>query len=143
MREEKMSDRIWSIALIVLPVLVMIFCSVPGFLQMYDGELKRIVGCTMWNPPGRNIMSNLCPMLLLLFGYTLILTVCYYRSQALGTIRAIFVFSTACLVMSALALLPNNTVQVMPYVLIPVVWAVLAVASFVRMTLEAKRFDFD
>lgn len=143
MRQDTLADKLWSIALIALPALALIFGSIPGFLQMYDGELKHIVTCTLWNPPARNTMSNLCPLLLLIFAYTLVLALCYYRSQALGTIRAIFVFSIGCLAVSALALLPDNTVQTMPYILIPGTWAVTAVVSFIRMTLEAKRFDFD
>ena len=143
MREETRSDRIWSIVLIALPVLAVLLGSIPGFLKMYDGDLYRMVGCTLWNPPARNIMSNLCPAMLLIFAYTLILTVCYYRSQALGTIRAIFVFSIASLFMSAIALLPDNTVKAMPFALIPMLWGALTIVSGIRMTLEAKRFDFD
>ena len=143
MREEKLSDKIWSIVLIALPVLAMLLGSIPGFLKMYDGQLYRMVGCTLWNPPERNIMSNLCPAMLLIFAYTLILTVCYYRSQALGTIRGIFVLSVACFVISGMALLPNNTVKDMPFALIPGIWVIMSVVAFIRMTLEAKRFDFD
>lgn len=143
MKQDTVADRVWCVALIALPALAVLLGSIPGFLLMYDGQTKGVVGCTLWNPPVRNIMSNLCPLLLVLFGYTLVLAVCYYRSQALGTVRALFVFSVVCLVVSTLALLLDHTVMLMPYVLIPGTWVVMSVVCFIRMTLEAKRFEFD
>ena len=61
----------------------------------------------------------------------------------MGTIEAIFVFSVAVLCLSALALLPQNTVKPMPYSIMVVLWAVMSVLSFIRMKQEIARYDFD
>ena len=142
MREESVADKIWSSVLIALPVIACILGLLP-IMPMYSKEAAGFVACNLLSPPEGNIMTNLCPLLVILFAYTVILTVCYFRSQALGTIKAIFIFSIVCLVISALALLPHNTVQPMPYSLIILVWAVMGVVSFIRMQLEIKRYDFD
>ena len=142
MREETIADKIWSIALIAFPALALILGSIPNFLPMYEGDMGAMVKCSLWNPPASNIMSNICPLLLIVFAYTLILTLCYYRSQALGTIKAIFIFSILCLVLSAMALLPHHTVQTMPYALIPILFVIMGIASFIKMQIEIKRFDF-
>ena len=143
MREEKLGDKIFSTVLIVLPALVLLLSLIPGFLPMYDKELGTYVGCNLLNPPESNVMTNLCPVILITCIYTLILTICYFRSQALGTIKAIFVFSVTCLCASLLAFLPDQTVTLMPFVLIPGTWAVMCIVAFIRMKLEIKRYDFD
>ena len=143
MRDEKRSDQIVSGILIAFPVLALILGLIPGFLPMYSQETASYVGCCLLNPPAGNVMTNLCPLLLIVFVYSLILTICYYRSQALGTIKAIFIFSVVCLAVSLLAFLPRQTVQVMPYALIPGLWGIMCIVSFIRMQLEIKRYDFD
>ena len=143
MKEETLADKLFSGVLIALPALVVLLGLIPGFLPMYDGEQATYVGCSLLDPPADNVMSNLCPVILITCIYTLILTICYFRSQALGTIKAIFVFSVTCLVVSLLAFLPDRTVKPMPYGLLPIIWAVMCVVAFVRMRLEIKRYDFD
>ena len=90
-----------------------------------------------------SILAAFIILLLVLFAYTLVLTICYIRSQALGTIKAIFVFSVVDLVFGLLALLPERTLKPMPFAIIVVVSAVLCVVAFIRMQMEIKRYDFD
>ena len=143
MKEETTKDRVWSIALIALPALILILGLIPGFFQVYDLDEKLYQACNFFNAPPSSIMSNFCPLLLVGVGYTLVLTVCYFRSQALGTIKAIFVFSITMLVLSALALVPPETLKPMPYSIMVLLWAVMSVLSFIRMKNEIARYDFD
>ena len=143
MKNETLADKLFGSVLIALPALVLLLGLIPGFLPMYDGELARYVGCSLLSPPPDNVMTNLCPVILITGIYTLILTICYFRSQSLGTIKAIFVFSITCLVVTLLAFLPDRTVKPMPYGLLPILWTVMCIVAFVRMQLEIKRYDFD
>ena len=143
MREETRTDIIVSSILIALPALTLILGVIPGFIPMYDGELAAYAPCSLLSPPDSNVMVNLSPLLLILYAYTLILGICYFRSQALGTIKALFVFSVTCLGVSMLAYLPPKTVTVFPFVLIPITWGIMSIVTFIRMQLEIKRYDFD
>ena len=143
MREENTKDKVWSIVLIATAAMALLLGVIPGFFQVYDPDQKVYQACNFFNAPPSSIMSNFCPVLLVGIGYTLVLTICYLRSQALGTIKAIFVFSVAVLCLSALALLPQNTVKPMPYSIMVVLWAVMSVLSFIRMKQEIARYDFD
>ena len=90
MRDDTLWDKICSALLIAVPAVALILCLIPMYPMM---DLDQYVLRNFLNPPNTNILTNICPMVLIVFVYTLILTICYYRSQALGTIKAIFVFN--------------------------------------------------
>lgn len=141
MLETRKVDLIWSWTMIGLNVLAMLLGLIPGFIKMYDEETASYVGACLLNAPSGNIMSSMSALLLLIFAYCLILCICYLRSQSVGTVKAIMVFAIGCCVVSALALLPRDTIKAMPYAIIPGLFAVLAVAAGVRGALEQKRLD--
>ena len=138
MREETLWDKIWSIVMIVLPAVSLILCLIPMYPMMADNQyvLRNFL-----NPPNTNILTNVCPMVLIVFAYTLILSICYYRSQALGTMKAIFIFSVVALCVTGLTLLPDGIMKSWPFVIHVYLWAVMCVISFIRMKLEIKRYD--
>ena len=140
MRDETLSDKIWSSVLIFFQVLAVILSLIPMYPMKSDGEY---ILCSLLSPPAKNLLTNVCPVVLIVTAYTLILAICYFRSQALGTIRAIFIFSIVALFAAGLMLLPKDVMKPWPFVWHAILWAVMAVISFIRMTLEAKRFDFD
>lgn len=143
MKDEKYGDTLWSSILIVLPALALVLSLIPGMLRIYDPDINQYVGCGLLNAPDSSIMSNFCPLLLVAMAYTLVLAICYYRSQSLGTMKAIFIFSVAVFVVCALALLPEKTLKPMPYSIILILWAIMSLISFIRMKKEIKRYDFD
>ena len=136
-------DVIWSSILIAVPALALVLCVMPFMMYVYDYELREYVLCGMLNLPEDTIMSNLAPVALLATAYNVILGICYYRSQGLGTLKAIFVFSIACMLVTLLALLPRNLLLAVPYIIIPCIFLVQAVLSFIHMKEEEKRYDFD
>ena len=140
MRNETLSDKIWSGIMIGLAALALVLGLIPMYPMLHD---KQYVLCSLLTPPDDSIMSNVCPMVMIVYLYTLIVTVCYYRSQALGTMKAIFVFSVVSLCVSALALLPERVMKPSPFWLFLVLWGVMCVVSFIRMKMEIKRYDFD
>ena len=140
MRDETLSDKIWSGIMIGLAALALVLGLIPMYPMLHD---MQYVLCCLLTPPDDSIMSNVCPMLMIVYLYTLIVTVCYYRSQALGTMKAIFVFSVVSLCVSALALLPERVMKPSPFWLFLVLWGVMCVVSFIRMKMEIKRYDFD
>lgn len=140
MRDETLSDKLWSGIMIAFAALALILGVIPMYpMYQEEGYVLR----SLLNPPQESIMSNICPMVMIVFVYTLVLTVCYYRSQALGTMKAIFVFSVVSLCVSALALLPENVMKPKPFILYIPFWTVMCVISFIRMKKEIKRYDFD
>ena len=140
MREDTIWDKIWSGIMIALPALALILGLIPMYSMTGD---KGYELCSLLNPPSKNILTNICPMVLIVFVYTLILTVCYYRSQALGTMKAIFIFSVVSLCVTGLALLPDGIMKPWPFLLYVPLWAIMCVISLIRMLSEIKRYDFD
>ena len=140
MREETIWDKIWSGILIFLPALALLLTLIPMYPMMtQDGyELRSFL-----SPPSTNILTNICPMVTIVFLYTLILAICYYRSQALGTIKAIFIFSIVSICVTGLTLLPDHIMKPWPFMWQVYIWLAMCVISFIRMKLEIKRYDFD
>ena len=140
MRDDTLADKIWSGIMIALPALALVLSVIPMY-PMVGEEGYEI--CSLLNPPAKNIMTNIAPMVLIVFFYTLILAIFYYRSQALGTMKAIFIFSVVSLCVTGLALLPDNIMKPWPFMWQVLIWGIMCVISFVRMLLEIKRYDFD
>ena len=138
MREDTLWDKICSALLIAIPAVALILCMIPMYPMM---DLEQYVMRNFLNPPNTNILTNICPMVLIVFVYTLILTICYYRSQALGTIKAIFVFSIVSLCVTGIALLPEGIMKPWPFSIQVYIWLVMAVLAFVRMKMEIKRYE--
>ena len=138
MREDTLWDKICSALLIAIPAVALILCMIPMYPMM---DLEQYVMRNFLNPPNTNILTNICPMVLIVFVYTLILTICYYRSQALGTIKAIFVFSIVSLCVTGIALLPDGVMKAWPFQIQVYIWLVMCVFSFVRMKMEIKRYE--
>ena len=138
MREDTLWDKICSALLIAIPAVALILCMIPMYPMM---DLEQYVMRNFLNPPNTNILTNICPMVLIVFVYTLILTMCYYRSQALGTIKAIFVFSIVSLCVTGIALLPEGIMKPWPFNIQVYIWLVMAVLAFVRMKMEIKRYE--
>ena len=140
MRDETLSDKIYSGIMIAFAAVALILGVIPMYPMLHE---ETYVLRSLLKAPAASIMSNVCPMVMMVFLYTLILTICYYRSQALGTMKAIFVFSVLSLCVSGLALLPERVMKPKPFVLYIPLWLVMCVISFIRMKKEIKRYDFD
>ena len=148
MRKMDRKDTIWSVTLIVIAVLGLVLSVIPGMLQVYSKEMKNYVGCGLLNVPGGTVMENMMPMLLALYGYTVLLTVLYYRSQGLGTLKGIMIFGIADTLLSLMGLLPKIDAETvllkpLPFLVIPCLFAVLTVLSIIRLRKEEARYDFD
>lgn len=141
MIETKKSDLIWSWMLVGLNILSIVLGIFPGFIKMYDKQAGGYVGGSLLDVPDANIMSNVAPLLLIVFAYCLIVAIMYLRGQSLGAIRGYFVGTVATLVLTLMAMLPSNTVADMPYGVIPCIWGVQAVLSCIRMIMEKRRLD--
>ena len=140
MLESKLRDTIWSWCLIGLNVLALIWGLIPGLMTMYDVKLGYVNGC-LWNVPKGNVMENLGPLLIIVFIYCLIVGFIHLRNQSIGSIRGFFVGSVACCVLSLMALLPHDTVETMPYGVIPMILGVQSIAACVRMILVKRELD--
>ena len=141
MKNTKTSDLIWSWTLVVLNILSIVLGIFPGFLKLYDKQTDSFVPGSLLKVPASNIMSNMAPLLLVVFAYCLIVSFMYLRSQSLGSIRGYFVGAVATCVLTLMAMLPSNTVADMPYAIIPAIWGVVSVMSFIRMKVEKYRLD--
>lgn len=141
MYETKKSDLIWSWSLVGLNMLAIILGIFPGFIKMYDKQSDSYIGGSLLSVPSSNIMSNLAPLLLLVFAYCLIVSVMYLRGQSLGAIRGYFVGCVATLVLTLMAMLPDHTVEDMPYAIIPGIWGIQCVLACVRMVMEKRRLE--
>ena len=140
MRDETLADKIWSGIMIALSAIALLLSVIPMYPMVGDEGYEL---CSLLSPPSKNILTNICPMVLMVFVYNLILTICYYRSQALGTMKAIFIFSIVSLCVTGLTLLPENIMKPLPFMWLVFLWGAMCVISFVRMLLEIKRYDFD
>ena len=140
MFETKKSDIIWSWSLIGLNILALLWGLIPGLITMYDAKLGYVPGC-LWDVPKGNLMENLGPLLIIAFIYCMIVGFIHLRNQSLGSIRGLFVGSVAVCVLSLMALLPHDTVQSMPYGVIPIILGVQSVASCIRMILVKREVD--
>jgi len=143
-------DRVWSWLLIVLPALILIASLIPGIMQMYDNVQKQYVACGLLNMPGEETaMHNIRLPLLAALAYWVILGVMYYRSQGLGTLKAIMIFGFLCAFLFAIALIVKaNSVNItlvkgMPYGLLPIACLAVSVLSIVRLKMEEKNYEFD
>ena len=141
MYEKRKQDVIISWTMIVLNVLPIILVLIPGFIQMYDQEQEKYVSGCLWKIPAENVMKSMAPVLILLFSYCLILTICYFRSQSVNTCKAVMVFAFAACIIALMALMPDNTILTMPYIIVPALFFVLGILSIVRFVMEQKRFD--
>jgi bacteriorhodopsin len=86
-------------------------------------------------------MSNVAPLLIIFFAYTLLVGFIYLRNQSIGTIRGLFIMSIVCCALSLMALLPHYTVEKWPYSVIPCIFGVQIVVSFIRMKLQQHELD--
>ena len=134
-------DLVWSWILVGLNILAVVLCIIPGFIKMYDKQSDSYVPGSFLDVPSSNIMSNVAPLLLVVFAYCLIVAFMYLRGQSLGSIRGYFVGCVATLVLTLMAMLPDHTVADMPYAIIPAIWGVQCVLAFIRMVMEKRRMD--
>lgn len=141
MRDARKSDAIWSWLLVGLNVLSIVLSIIPGFIKMYDKQTKTYIPGSLLDVPASNIMSNVAPLLLIVFAYCLIVGIMYMKGQTLASIRGYFVGAVATCVLTLMAMLPHETVADMPYAVIPAIWGVLAVLSGIRMTMEKRRLE--
>lgn len=141
MKNTRVSDLVWSWLLVGLNILSILLSIIPGFIKMYDKQTDSYIGGSLLDVPDSNIMSNMAPLLLIVFAYCLIVSVMYLRGQSLGAIRGYFVGAVATCVLALMALLPSNTVATVPYAVIPAIWGLVSVLSFIRMKMEKHRLD--
>ena len=124
------------------PALAFIIGMIPGFFWIYDPDTERYAPCNFFNAPPSSVMSTFCPLLVIGIVYVFVLTFCYFRSQSLGMIKAVFVFSVTVCILCALMLIPTQMVTAMPYGLMVILWGVMSLISFIRMKSEIARYDF-
>lgn len=141
MLEVRKRDLIWSWILIGLNGLSLLLGMIPGMIKIYDKEVQDFVNGCLWKVPSGNIMSNIAPLLIVAFAYSLLTCFIYLKGQSVGKIRGILVLSIACGVLSLLPMLPPGIILKMPYGIISCIWGVQSIAAFIRMKMEEKRFD--
>lgn len=141
MFQTKKSDLVWSWIIISLTMLALVWGLIPGLMTVYDKKTASYIPGCLWNVPASNIMSNVAPLLLIAFGYCLLVGFIYLRNQSIGTIRGLFIMSIVCCLLSLMALLPHYTVEKWPYSVIPCIFGVQIVVSFIRMKLQQREID--
>ena len=141
MLEVRKRDLVWSWTLIALNALALIWGLIPGLMTMYSRDAGGYVAACLWKVPEGNIMSNVAPMLIIVFIYCLIAAFVHLRNQTVGSIRGLFVGSVACCLLSLMAILPADTVEDWPYSVIPCILGMQSLLSAIRMVLTKKRWD--
>lgn len=141
MFQTKKSDLVWSWIIIGLTALALLWGLIPGLMTMYDKQTDSYVPGCLLKVPASNIMSNVAPLLIIFFAYTLLVGFIYLRNQSIGTIRGLFIMSIVCCALSLMALLPHYTVEKWPYSVIPCIFGVQIVVSFIRMKLQQHELD--
>ena len=141
MFQTKKSDLVWSWIIIGLTALALLWGLIPGSMTMYDKQTDSYVPGCLLKVPASNIMSNVAPLLIIFFAYTLLVGFIYLRNQSIGTIRGLFIMSIVCCALSLMALLPHYTVEKWPYSVIPCIFGVQIVVSFIRMKLQQHELD--
>ena len=142
MFQRKKSDLVWSWIMVGLNIFGILWGLIPGLMTMYSKDAGGIYvnACLLMVPAG-NIMANVAPLLLVAFGYCLLVGFIYMRNQTIGSIRGLFIMSIVCVALSMLSLLPHNTVETWPYSVIPITFGVQTVVSFIRMQIDQRRAD--
>ena len=141
MFQTKKSDLVWSWIIIGLTALALVWGLIPGLMTMYDKQTDSYIPGCLLKVPAANIMSNVAPLLIIFFAYTLLVGFIYLRNQSIGTIRGLFIMSIVCCALSLMALLPHYTVEKWPYSVIPCIFGVQIVVSFIRMKLQQHELD--
>lgn len=141
MFQTRKSDLIWSWIIIGLTMLALIWGMIPGLMTVYDKQSDSYIPGCLWKVPASNIMSNVAPLLIVAFGYCLLVGFIYLRNQSIGTIRGLFIMSIVCCLLSLMSLLPHYTVEKWPYSVIPCIFGVQIVVSFIRMKLQQREID--
>ena len=141
MFQTKKSDLVWSWIIIGLTALALLWGLIPGLMTIYDKQTDSYIPGCLLKVPASNIMSNVAPLLIIFFAYTLLVGFIYLRNQSIGTIRGLFIMSIVCCALSLMALLPHYTVEKWPYSVIPCIFGVQIVVSFIRMKLQQHELD--
>ena len=141
MFQTKKSDLVWSWIIISLTAFALLWGLIPGLMTVYDKQTASYIPGCLWKVPASNIMSNVAPLLIMAFGYCLLVGFIYLRNQSIGTIRGLFIMSIVCLLLSLMSLLPHYTVEKWPYSVIPCIFGVQTVVTFIRMKLQQRELD--
>ena len=141
MFQTKKSDLVWSWIIISLTLAGLIWGLIPGLMTVYDKQTASYIPGCLWKVPASNIMSNVAPLLIAAFAYCLLTGFIYLRNQSIGTIKGLFIMSIVCVLLSLMALLPHYTVEKWPYSVIPCIFGVQTVVSFIRMKLQQYELD--
>ena len=149
MKGNRKSDVVWSWILIICPSICLLASVIPGMIWAYDPVVAAYRACGLLNVPDNTVLSNLAPLLLLSYAYTVLLGVIYSRNQGLGTLKAVFVFHITNTVLTLFGLIPRNVatgetmIKPMPYILLCAVFALGAILAFIRLKKEEDRYEFD
>ena len=141
MFETKKSDLVWSWIIIGLTIAALVWGLIPGLMTMYDVQTDTYIPACLWKVPSSNIMANVAPLLIVAFAYCLLTGFIYLRNQTIGSIRGLFIMSIVCCLLSLMSLMPRYTVEKWPYSVIPCIFAVQTVVSFIRMKLQQHELD--
>ena len=110
-------------------------------MTVYDKQTASYIPGCLWKVPASNIMSNVAPLLIAAFAYCLLTGFVYLRNQSIGGIRGLFIMSIVCELLSLMALLPRYTVEKWPYSVIPCIFGVQILVTFIRMKLQQHELD--
>ena len=123
----------WNSLLVVLPVLCLIFCILPGTVEttrVVEGKTEVIISAIVWGAPEGTTLSYCGYLFPLLLAYLIGAGILYYKNEGDGMGKGIIVLSGAAVFFTMLPILSNHGMTVFPYLLLPAMLAVNGVAAY-------------
>ena len=123
----------WNIVLVVLPVLSLILCILPGTVQSVHTTKEGteiVTSAIVWGAPEGSTLSYCAYLFPLLLAYLIGAGIFYYRNEGDGMGKGIIVLSATTVFFTLLPLMANNGMTVFPYLLLPVMAAANGIAAY-------------
>lgn len=142
MKKTQKADMIWSIVLMAVPLLALLIGMIPGSIRLYDPETHAIGSYMLLSAMPSDMMDTTVPLIILLPLYASVLAFCYMRSQKINTLKAFLVFVITSVVVAWIPLLVEPNLQMLPYIVIPLVLTLGSVLAFVRYKIEDANYEY-
>ena len=123
----------WNTLLVVLPVLSLIFCFIPGTVQMeYTVEegTAMVTSAIAWGAPEGSTLSYCAYLFPLLLAYLIGAGALYYKNEGDGMGKGVLVLSAVTTFITLLPILTDEGMSVFPYLLLPVLLAANGIAAY-------------
>lgn len=136
----------WNVLLVVIPVLCMILCFLPGTVQVeYTTKegTQLITSAIAWGVPEGTTLSYCAYLFPLLLAYLIGSGAIYFKNEGDGMGKAIIILSVATAAVTMLPILADGSMSLFPYLLLPGMLAVNSVAACVitKKKLQSKYED--